>query len=70
MRRLLLLLLFGSFWFAIADDRPSRENVFAGAYNDWIRMRQATPAGTVNVAAIRQWKVVKQAWRELQRSVE
>jgi len=48
---------------------PSAANEFADAYNEWARLLNLTPEGAVNAAAVRQWKRVKKAWRELEKSV-
>jgi hypothetical protein len=66
---LFLVALFAALW-CLSASEPSKENAFAAEYNEWVRLRESAPAGTLSAPAVRQWKRVKQAWRELQHSVE
>lgn len=54
---------------AQAAEKPLPENAFADAYNEWIRLRNEAPAGTISAGATRKWPQVKKAWRELAHSV-
>lgn len=68
-RALLAAFTAGAIKILTASAAPSKENQFAEAYNEWIRLRLAAPEGTVSAPAIRQWKHVKQTWRHLEHSV-
>ncbi len=69
-RRFLLAIFPGLIHAVYANPAaPSPENEFADAYNEWARLMNHTPEGTIDARATRQWARVKRCWRELEKSV-